>query len=127
GETMRSISRRGFVLGAGATGLALAAPRFAIAQGRKKVVVVGGGIGGCTVAHYLRLADPSIEVTLIEPKKSYHTCFMSNEVIAGSRKIETITFGYDGVRKRGVEVVHDAVAGIDPAGRTVKTAGGASY
>jgi sulfide dehydrogenase [flavocytochrome c] flavoprotein subunit len=124
---MRSISRRGFVLGAGATGLALAAPRFAIAQGRKKVVVVGGGIGGCTVAHYLRLADPSIEVTLIEPKKSYHTCFMSNEVIAGSRRIETITFGYDGVRKRGVEVVHDTVAGIDPAGRTVKTAGGASY
>src|SRR5690606_14450779 len=71
--------------------------------------------------------DPSIEVTLIEPKKSYHTCFMSNEVIAGARKIETITFGYDGVRKRGVDVVHDTVTGIDPTARTVKTAGGASY
>lgn len=124
---MTNIARRDFVLGAGAAGFALAAPRFAIAQGKKKVVVVGGGIGGCTVAHYLRLADPSIEVTLIEPKKSYQTCFMSNEVIAGARKMESITFGYDGVRKRGVEVVHDSVAAIDPAGRTVKTAGGASY
>ncbi|MBW7924665.1 MAG: FAD-dependent oxidoreductase [Burkholderiaceae bacterium] len=124
---MTNIARRDFVLGAGAAGFALAAPRFAIAQGRKKVVVVGGGIGGCTVAHYLRLADPSIAVTLIEPKKSYQTCFMSNEVIAGVRKMESITFGYDGVRKRGVEVVHDSVTAIDPAGRTVKTAGGASY
>lgn len=124
---MTNIARRDFVLAAGAAGLALAAPRFSIAQGRKKVVIVGGGIGGCTAAHYLRVGDPSIEVTLIEPKKSYQTCFMSNEVIAGARKMESITFGYDGVRKRGVDVVHDTVTGIDPTGRTVKTAGGASY
>ncbi|HMM53317.1 MAG TPA: FAD/NAD(P)-binding oxidoreductase, partial [Burkholderiaceae bacterium] len=124
---MTNIARRDFVLGTGAVGLALAAPGFAIAQGKKKVVVVGGGIGGCTVASYVRMGDPSIEVTLIEPNKSYHTCFMSNEVIAGERKLESITFGYDGLRKRGVNVVHDTVTGIDPAGRTVKTAGGGSY
>lgn len=124
---MTNIARRDFVLGTGAVGLALAAPGFAIAQGKKKVVVVGGGIGGSTVASYVRMGDPSIEVTLIEPNKSYHTCFMSNEVIAGERKLESITFGYDGLRKRGVNVVHDTVTGIDPAGRTVKTAGGGSY
>lgn len=124
---MTNIARRDFVLGTGAAGLALAAPGFAIAQGKKKVVVVGGGIGGSTVASYVRMGDPSIEVTLIEPNKSYHTCFMSNEVIAGERKLESITFGYDGLRKRGVNVVHDTVTGIDPAGRTVKTAGGGSY
>ena len=124
---MTNIARRDFVLGTGAAGLALAAPGFAIAQGRKKVVVVGGGIGGCTVASYVRLGDPSIEVTLIEPNKTYHTCFMSNEVIGGERKLESIAFGYDGLRKRGVNVVHDTVTGIDAAGRTVKTAGGGSY
>lgn len=124
---MTNIARRGFVLGTGAAGLALAAPRFAIAQGRKKVVVVGGGAGGSTVASCVRKADPSIEVTLIEPKKTYHTCFMSNEVIAGDRKLESIAFGYDGLRKRGVTVVHDTVSGIDPVGRSVKTAGGGSY
>lgn len=124
---MTNIARRDFVLGAGAAGLALAAPNFAIAQGKKKVVVVGGGIGGCTVASYLRMGDPSIEVTLIEPNKTYYTCFMSNEVIAGERKMESIAFGYDGVRKHGVNVVHDTVTGIDPAARTVKTAGGGSH
>lgn len=124
---MTNIARRDFVLGTGAAGLALAAPSFAIAQGKKKVVVVGGGVGGCTVAGYLRMGDPSIEVTLIEPNKTYHTCFMSNEVISGDRKLESIAFGYDGLRKRGVNVVHDTVTGIDAAGRTVKTAAGGSY
>ncbi len=124
---MTNITRRDFVLGTGAAGLTLAAPGFAIAQGRKKVVIVGGGIGGCTVAGYLRLGDPSIDVTLIEPNRDYYTCFMSNEVIAGDRKIETITFGYDGLKKRGVNVVHDTVTGIDTGARTVKTAGGSSF
>ncbi len=124
---MTNINRRDFVLAAGATGLALGAPGFSIAQGKKKVVVVGGGIGGCTTANYLRIADPSIEVTLIEPLKAYHTCFMSNEVLSGDRKLESIAFGYDGVRKRGVKVVNDTVTGIDAAARTVKTAGGGSY
>ena len=124
---MTNTARREFMLGAGAAGLALAAPGFAIAQGKKKVVVVGGGIGGCTAASYLRMFDPSIEVTLIEPNKTYHTCFMSNEVIAGERQMESIAFGYDGVRKRGVNVVHDTVTAIDAAARTVKTAGGGSH
>ena len=124
---MTHIARREFVLGAGAVGAAFAAPRFAIAQGRKKVVVVGGGIGGCTVASHIRSGDPSIDVTLIEPDHTYHTCFMSNEVLAGERAYESIAFGYDGVRKRGVNVVHDTVTSIDPVGRKVRTAGGASH
>lgn len=124
---MRHIARREFLLAAGTVGVGLAAPRFAIAQGKKKVVVVGGGIGGCTVASYIRSGDSSIEVTLIEPDKTYHTCFMSNEVLAGQREYESIAFGYDGVRKRGVNVVHDTVTSIDTAARTVKTAGGTSH
>ena len=31
----------------------------------RKVVVVGGGFGGDTTAKYLRIMDPSIEVTLV--------------------------------------------------------------
>ena len=46
---------------------------------------------------------------------------MSNEVLSGDRKLESIAFGYDGVRKRGVKVVNDTVTGIDAAARTVKT------
>lgn len=100
---------------------------FAIAQGGKKVVVVGGGIGGATAAKYLRKMDSSIEVTLIEPNADYHTCFMSNEVLSGERDISSIRFTYDGLKGHGVNVVKDMVSGIDAAKRVVTTAGGQSF
>jgi sulfide dehydrogenase [flavocytochrome c] flavoprotein subunit len=93
----------------------------------KKVVIVGGGTGGATAAKYLRLADPSIEVTLIEPNKHYYTCYLSNEVLGGNRSLDSIKFGYDGLAKHGVKVVHDKATGIDAGARMVKTAGGQSY
>lgn len=100
---------------------------FAIAQGGKKVVVVGGGIGGATAAKYLRMMDSSIEVTLIEPNADYHTCFMSNEVLSGERDMASIRFTYDGLKGHGVNVVKDMVSGIDAAKRVVTTAGGQSF
>jgi len=33
----------------------------------KRVVVVGGGVIGCSVAYHLSRLDPSIDVTVIEP------------------------------------------------------------
>jgi sulfide dehydrogenase [flavocytochrome c] flavoprotein subunit len=93
----------------------------------KKVVVVGGGTGGATAAKYVRMADPSVEVTLIEANKAYYTCYMSNEVLGGDRTLDSIKFGYSGLGKHGVNVVHDMVTGIDAAAKVVKTAGGASF
>ena len=64
---MTKISRRKFVQGvsaAAAVGV-VGAPSLAFGAG-KKVVVVGGGTGGATAARYLKLADPSIEVTIVE-------------------------------------------------------------
>lgn len=92
-----------------------------------KVVVVGGGAGGATAAKYIKLADPSIDVTLIEPNKIYHTCYMSNEVIGGGRQIDSIKQGYDGLKAHGVKVVHDSASAIDPDNRVVKTAGGSTF
>ena len=127
-----TINRRKFIQAAGTvTALGMAsAPylSFAVsAAGMKKVVVVGGGIGGATVAKYIRMADPSIDVTVIEPKKSYFTCFMSNEVLGGDRAMNTIEFGYDGLAKHGVKVVHDKVTKIDAGARKVTTAGGSTF
>jgi len=90
----------------------------------KKVVVVGGGVGGATAAKYIRMADASIDVTLIEPNTEYYTCFMSNEVLGGHRTMESIKVTYDGLKGHGINVVHDTVTAIDPAGKTVTTAGG---
>ena len=94
---------------------------------KKKVVVVGGGSGGATAARYLRKFDNSIEVTLIEANTHYHTCFMSNEVLSGERSMDSIRFGYEGLKSLGVNVVHDWVTQIDPQARKVMTKGGLSF
>jgi sulfide dehydrogenase [flavocytochrome c] flavoprotein subunit len=93
----------------------------------KKVVVVGGGTGGATVAKYLKRADPTIDVTLIEANKHYYTCYMSNEVLSGDRSIDSIKFGYSGLAGHGVTVVNDTVTAIDGEKKTVKTKGGKSF
>jgi sulfide dehydrogenase [flavocytochrome c] flavoprotein subunit len=122
------ITRRGFVQAAGAaTALGAAGiPHLALGAS-KKVVVVGGGTGGATAAKYLKRADPSIDVTLIEADKHYYTCYMSNEVLSGDRTLDSIKFGYDGLAGHGVKVVNDMVTGIDAGKKTVTTKGGQSF
>jgi len=127
---MSNFNRRDFLkLSGGAAALAsgLGFSSFAIGGAKKKVVVVGGGIGGATAAKYIRMADASIEVTVIEPNANYHTCFMSNEVLGGERSIDSIRFGYAGLQAHGVNVVQDSVTAIDANARTVTTAGGKSF
>jgi len=93
------------------------------AKGR--VVVVGGGWGGATAAKYLRLwSDGAIDVTLVEPNRSFVSCPISNLVLGGSRKIEELTIGYDGLRRHGVNVVHDTVTAIDADKKQVRLAAG---
>ncbi len=90
-----------------------------------RVVVVGGGTGGATAAKYLRLADPSLQVTLIEQNADYLTCYMSNEVLSGTRELDSLRFGYTGLTQHGVQMVHDQVTSIDPTQHRISTAGGA--
>ncbi len=125
-----SISRREFIrllgaagVGAG-TGLLGMAPAIAAKSGGQ-VVVIGGGFGGATAAKYIRKLDSSINVTLVEPNKTYATCPASNWVLGGLRGMGDITFTYDKLASsHGVKVVHDLVTAIDPAARTVTLKGG---
>lgn len=122
---MSNFSRRSFIkASAGATALGVLGVPF-IAQGAgAKVVVVGGGTGGGTAAKYLKMMDPSLDVTLIEKNEFYYTCYMSNEVLGGRRTMDDIKFGYDGMKGHGINVVIDEVTEIDAAGKKVKTKGG---
>lgn len=121
------ISRRKFVQGVGVAAAvsAVGAPSLAFGAG-KKVVVVGGGTGGATAARYLKLADPSIDVTIVEKNKDYFTCYLSNEVLGGDRTIDSIKFGYEGLKAAGINVVFDTVTGIDADAKKVATKGGES-
>ena len=126
---MSKITRRNFIKAVSSAAAISAAgfPMIAAAGGKKQVVIVGGGVGGATAARYIRRADPSIEVTLIEPNTHYYTCFLSNEVLSGERTLDGIKFGYDGLRGEGITVVHDLATGIDAGARTVSTKGGKTF
>ena len=94
---------------------------------RKRVVIVGGGIAGSTAAKYLRLMDAAIDVTLIEPKEIYTTCFLSNEVLWNHREINSIQFNYNRLVKRGINVVHDIATKIDPDAKKVTIKSGKQF
>lgn len=122
-----AITRRDFikVIG-GSAALSLAGlPLIGRTAGKAKVIVIGGGYAGATAAKYLRMANADIEVTLIEKGKTYVSCPLSNEVLAGERQIESLTFDYKALSgKHGVNVVNAEVTDIDTEKKLVKTASG---
>lgn len=127
---MNDFTRRKFLkagIATAAAGVSLSYGSFAIGGSNKKVVIVGGGMGGATAAKYIRMMDSSVEVTLIEANKNYYTCFLSNEVLSGERTLDSIRFGYTGLTKHGVKVVNEVVTGIDAGKQVVTTAGGDSF
>ncbi len=115
--------RRDFIAAAGALGLA----RPALAQAAAKVVVIGGGFAGATAARAIKALEPGASVTLLEPKTTFTACPFSNEVIVGMRELSAQQFGYDGVRKAGVEVVHEAATAVDSEARVATTSSGAKF
>ena len=124
---MANFTRRKFIkIAGGAAAVGTLGFPAIVGAASKKVVVIGGGVGGSTAARYMRMADSSVDVTLIEPNTEYYTCFMSNEVLSGRRKMDSIKVTYDGLKGHGVNVVHDTVIDIDAAGKMIKTAGGQS-
>src|SRR3954449_6401662 len=114
------MSRREFCrVGAAATVAAASFPLPAFAQSAARVVVIGGGFGGASCARALKAIDPKLQVTLVEPNKTFTACPFSNNVIAGLRSIEAQQFGYDKIAASGVTVVAQAATAIDAAARTV--------
>jgi NADPH-dependent 2,4-dienoyl-CoA reductase/sulfur reductase-like enzyme len=124
---MTPCTRRSFGQLAGAACLAAPCTRARASGPAPRVVVIGGGVGGATVARYLSMSPRAIDIVLVEPKKQYTTCFFSNLYLAGLRRFDSLTFGYDALANRhGIRVIHDRAAAIDPAARTVRLDGGAT-
>lgn len=115
------LARVGKTAVAGAAVVAL--PAYA-AGSAGKVVVIGGGFGGATAAKYIKRRNPAIDVTLIEPAKTYYTCPFTNLYFGGLRTFEQQGHSFDELASLGVRVVHELASDIDPSGKTVKLAGG---
>lgn len=118
-----SIHRRDFLKYSAATLAMSAMPRFAAASGKSggRVVVVGGGYAGATVAKYLRIwSRGTIEVVVVEPSAVFVSCPMSNLVLGGSKSLQELTFGYDTLRQHhGLQWVRDSVTAVDPVARRI--------
>ena len=127
---MSSLSRREFmkrVAAAGAMAGASLLTGCATTGGgvRAKVVVIGGGWGGCTAAKYTRMWAPEIEVTVVERNPTFISCPISNWVIGGIKTMDDVTFTYNNLVSRwGVKMVRDDVTAVDPEKRQVRLASG---
>ncbi|MDQ2078961.1 NAD(P)/FAD-dependent oxidoreductase [Xanthobacteraceae bacterium Astr-EGSB] len=125
---MTELTRRRFGILTGASFAAASTPLFAphvLGQGKPKLVVIGGGAGGGTLARYVaKDSNGAVDVTLIEPQKNFTTCFFSNLYVGGLRSFKSITHDYDKVKKSGVKVIHAAAMAIDRDKKQVVLAGG---
>lgn len=89
-----------------------------------RIVIIGGGVGGATAAKYLKMFDPSLQVTVIEKNRIYIRPYGSSEVLNQHSSMDDLNVSYDVLASRyGVNFVFDAVTGFDPQARTVSTAG----
>jgi len=123
-DARRQLGRRDAIRGVAALAASLALPSIGHAQDAAQVIVIGGGFGGAACARALKRSDEKLQVTLIEPNKTFTACPFSNEVIAGLRGIEAQQFGYEKIATVGVNVVALAAATIDPQTRSVTLADG---
>jgi sulfide dehydrogenase [flavocytochrome c] flavoprotein chain len=125
-NAMLPMTRRNVVRGIAASAAASAFPSPSRAQSAARIVVIGGGFGGASCVRALRRIDAKLQVTLIEPNRTFTACPFSNEVIAGLREIEAQQFTYDRIVAEGVTVIAQAATMIDPQTRAVGLAGGTS-
>ncbi len=113
---MNAISRRHLLKLMGASTLLAASPGLLRAQTGTvaRVVVVGGGFAGATVAKYLRLwSGGSVAVTLVDANLAHTSCILSNLVLNGSLDLRNITFDYAALGNRyGVDFVQGQVESI---------------
>jgi sulfide dehydrogenase [flavocytochrome c] flavoprotein chain len=118
------MDRRTFLAATAGTAASLVTVQRATAAA-PRVIVIGGGIAGATVAKYLRLWGGGVSVTLIDRNAQYSSPIMSSLVLTGQRTSASLAFNYNRLkRKYGVQVLIDEVLAVDPVGVSVTLASG---
>jgi len=123
-----SLTRRGFIGNSAAAAALLSAPSLhAGGHAKPRVLVVGGGAGGATAARYIaKDSKGAIDVTLVEPTRTYYTCFFSNLYLGGVKEFDDIGHTYGKLAASGINVVHDWAIGVDRDKKMVSLAGGSA-
>ena len=120
-----TINRRHFISASAGITAAMSAP-IVFGASKPKVVIIGGGAGGATAARYIaKDSKGAIDVTLVEPTRSYYTCFFSNLYLGGFKEFDSIGHTYGKLANEyGINVVHDWAVDVDSSGKSVTLAGG---
>lgn len=135
--TRRSALRAAAALGLGSTLAAapaagLSLPQLSTPGGElmprgkaRRVVVLGGGWGGLSVARHLREFVPDLEVVLLERNPLFWSCPLSNKWLIDVVDTAFVTHSYtDAARRHGYSFVQTEVTEIDRERRRVHTAQG---
>jgi len=87
-----------------------------------RVVVVGGGWSGLTIAKYLKKEDPQLDVVLIESRSTFMSCPISNLWLAGLVDYSFLTYSFlDAARNNNYTLFNATVIDVDRTSRKVYT------
>ncbi len=87
-----------------------------------RVVVIGGGTAGLTIAKYLKKENPKFDVVLVEKRAIYNSCFSSNLWYPNLINLEFLTHSFlDAARNGNYTFFSATCIGMDRTSRKVFT------
>ena len=144
-EPRSTLSRRDFLKLSGAAGIvagSAAMPGIAVAAGSQapavspilsrkadlpkargpRVVVLGGGWSGLTIAKYLKKEDPKLDVVLIEKRATFMSCPISNLWLADLVDLEFLSHSFvDAARNNAYTFFNATLVDVDRHARRAYT------
>jgi len=90
-----------------------------------RVVIVGGGWSGLSVAKYTKKFAPNADVILVEQRTQFVSCPISNLYLVGAKDLEFLTHDYlQAARENKYTYFNAAATGIDKTNKIITTSNG---
>ena len=90
-----------------------------------RVVVVGGGWSGLSIAKYTKIFAPNADVVLVEQRHEFISCPVSNLWLVGQVELEFLTHDYlQAARENNYTYFHATATGLDRKNSILETSNG---
>ncbi|OHE02812.1 MAG: twin-arginine translocation pathway signal protein [Sulfurimonas sp. RIFOXYD12_FULL_33_39] len=90
-----------------------------------RVVVVGGGWSGLSIAKYTKIFAPNADVVLVEQRHEFTSCPLSNLWLVDKIELEYLTHDYlQAARKNNYTYFHATAVDLDKENQILKTSDG---